>query len=116
MTKHKELAQWVNECAKLCHPDKVVWCDGSEEEKERLEKEAIKSGEIIQLNPKELPGCVYHRTAKNDVARTEHLTYICTPKKRDAGPTGTTRASTQAVNCDQPGRFMILHGNFRRLR
>ena len=87
MTKHKELAQWVNECAKLCHPDKVVWCDGSEEEKERLEKEAIKSGDIIQLNQKELPGCVYHRTAKNDVARTEHLTYICTPKKRDAGPT-----------------------------
>ena len=87
MTKHKELAKWVNECAKLCHPDKVAWCDGSEEERERLEKETIKSGELIPLNQRELPGCMYHRTAKNDVARTEHLTYICTPKKRDAGPT-----------------------------
>jgi len=87
MTKHKELAKWVKECAELCRPDKVVWCDGSEEEKARLEKEAFKTGELIQLNQKKLPGCVFHRTALNDVARTEHLTYICTRNKREAGPT-----------------------------
>jgi phosphoenolpyruvate carboxykinase (GTP) len=87
MSKHKELNQWVKECAELCKPDKIVWCDGSEAEKVRLEKAAFKSGEIIRLNQNKLPGCVYHRTVPNDVARTEHLTYICTPHKRDAGPT-----------------------------
>ncbi|MDI6732066.1 MAG: phosphoenolpyruvate carboxykinase, partial [Candidatus Margulisbacteria bacterium] len=86
-SKHPKLNKWVKECADLCRPDKIVWCDGSEAEKEHLEKEAFKSGEITRLNPKRLPGCVYHRTAANDVARTEHLTYICTRHKRDAGPT-----------------------------
>ena len=87
MTKHKELNKWVKECAELCKPDKIVWCDGSPAEKERLEKQAFKTGELIRLNQKKLPGCTYHRTAQNDVARTEHLTYICTRNKRDAGPT-----------------------------
>src|SRR3989339_106005 len=87
MTKHKELAKWVKECAQLCQPDKTVWCDGSEEEKNRLEKEAFKTGELLPLNQKKFPGCSYHRTALNDVARTEHLTYICAKNKRDAGPT-----------------------------
>jgi phosphoenolpyruvate carboxykinase (GTP) len=87
MTKHKELQRWVKECAELCKPDKIVWCDGSQAEKERLEKAAFKTGELIKLNHKKLPGCSYHRTAQNDVARTEHLTYICTKSKREAGPT-----------------------------
>jgi len=87
MTKHKELAKWVRECAELCKPDRVIWINGSELEKNRLEKEAFKTGELIQLNQKKLPGCSYHRTAINDVARTENLTYICTKKKRNAGPT-----------------------------
>ena len=86
MPKHKALNQWVKECAELCKPDRIVWCDGSEEERARLEKEAIKTGELMLLNQKKLPGCVYHRTALNDVARTEHLTYICTKSKKDAGP------------------------------
>ena len=84
---HKELNKWVKECAKLCNPDKIVLIDGSEEEKLRLEAEAVKSGEIIELNQKKLPGCFYHRTAPNDVARTEHLTFICTKTKKEAGPT-----------------------------
>ncbi|OGC12126.1 phosphoenolpyruvate carboxykinase [candidate division WOR-1 bacterium RIFOXYA12_FULL_52_29] len=87
MTKHKILAKWVKECAELCKPDRIVWIDGSEAEKERLEKEAARAGEMIKLNQKKLPGCFYHRTAKNDVARTEHLTFICTPTKEEAGPT-----------------------------
>ncbi|MBN3033436.1 MAG: phosphoenolpyruvate carboxykinase (GTP) [Candidatus Saganbacteria bacterium] len=87
MTKHKELNKWVKECAELCKPDKIVWCDGSLEEKERLEKLAFKSGELIKLSQQKLPGCTYHRTAQNDVARTEHLTYICTKHKQGAGPT-----------------------------
>lgn len=87
MPKYHELNQWVKECAELCRPERIVWCDGSEAEKTRLEKEASKTGEIIRLNQKELPGCWYHRTAANDVARTEHLTFICTKKRNQAGPT-----------------------------
>ncbi|MBI5400062.1 phosphoenolpyruvate carboxykinase (GTP) [Candidatus Saganbacteria bacterium] len=85
-TKHKELAHWVKECAELCKPDKVVWCDGSDEEKNRLEKDTFRTGELIKLDQKKLPGCVYNRTAINDVARTEHLTYVCTRDKNNAGP------------------------------
>lgn len=71
----------------MCGPDRIVWIDGSEEEKERLTAEAAASGEVTLLNQEKLPGCLYHRTAVNDVARTEDLTYICTTLQEDAGPT-----------------------------
>lgn len=87
MTKHAELNKWVKEIADLCKPDKIVWCDGSEEEKQKLEKEAFSTGELIQPNQEKLPDCVYHLTDPLDTARTEHLTYICTRKKSEAGPT-----------------------------
>ncbi len=87
MTKNKAVLEWVNEMAKLCKPDHVHWCDGSLEEKNQLEEEAFKTGELIKLNQEKLPGCVFHRTAINDVARTEDLTFICTPYQEDAGPT-----------------------------
>ena len=85
-TNHKELLKWIFDMAKMCNPDKIVWIDGSEKQKEQLKKEAIQTGELIELNQEKLPGCVYHRTAVNDVARTEHLTFICTDKKEEAGP------------------------------
>jgi phosphoenolpyruvate carboxykinase (GTP) len=84
---HRGAIDWVKECAQLCEPDKIVWIDGSEEEKEKLTKEALATGELVELDQKKWHGCVYHRTAENDVARTEHLTYICTSLKEDAGPT-----------------------------
>jgi phosphoenolpyruvate carboxykinase (GTP) len=87
MTHNKKLKAWVNKMAKLCQPDEIVWIDGSPEQKARLESEALNAGELIQLNQEKLPGCFLHRTHPNDVARTEHLTYICTKKKHDAGPT-----------------------------
>ncbi len=87
MTNHKVLKKWVEECAELCQPDDIHWCDGSEEEKERLEREAFATEELIQLDQGKLPGCAYHRTAVNDVARTENLTYICTSREEDVGPT-----------------------------
>ena len=87
VTNHIVLKKWVERCAELCQPDDIVWCDGSEAERERLEREAFATGELIQLNQEKLPGCVYHRTAVNDVARTEHLTFICTSQKEDVGPT-----------------------------
>ncbi len=86
MTEHKKLKKWVDECAKMCQPDKIIWLNGSEEEKTTLEQQACDTGEIIRLNQDLLPGCLYHRTAPNDVARTEDLTFICTSKKDDAGP------------------------------
>ena len=64
------LREWIQECADLCKPDKIVICDGSEEEKGKLTKEALSTGELISLDQEKLPGCVYHRTAVNDVART----------------------------------------------
>jgi len=87
MTNNTILKKWVEECAALCQPDDIVWCDGSEAERQRLEREAFTTGELIQLDQEKLPGCVYHRTAVDDVARTEHLTFICTSRKENAGPT-----------------------------
>jgi phosphoenolpyruvate carboxykinase (GTP) len=84
--KHKGLINWVNEIARMCKPDKVYWCDGSEEEAERLKHEAFQTGELIELNQEKLPGCVYHRTARDDVARTENLTFICMDNQDDASP------------------------------
>ena len=86
-SKHAELNKWVKDMAKLCRPDRIVWIDGSDEEKEKLEKECFAAGELIPLEPAiSCRDASYHRTNPNDVARTEHLTYICTRKKTDAGP------------------------------
>jgi phosphoenolpyruvate carboxykinase (GTP) len=87
MAVHKKLNNWVKECVRLCKPDNVVWVDGSEQMRKGLEKQAVKTGEVIRLNQKKLPGCLLHRTALNDVARTENLTFICTPTRKEAGPT-----------------------------
>jgi len=87
MTQHNELLGWIEECREMCQPDEVVWIDGSEEQKKQLTAQAISTGELIELNQEKLPGCLYHRTALNDVARTEGLTYICTRREADAGTT-----------------------------
>ena len=87
MTNHAKLNAWVQEAAAMCQPDKIVWIDGSDAQRDQLTAEAVASGELIKLNQKKHPGCYYHRTAKNDVARTEHLTYICMPRKEEVGPT-----------------------------
>jgi phosphoenolpyruvate carboxykinase (GTP) len=83
---HEHVKRWVNEMADLCKPDQVVWCDGSEAERDRLTAEAVKSGVLIPLNQQKLPGCYLHRSNPTDVARTEHLTFVCTANKDDAGP------------------------------
>ncbi|MCE5313493.1 MAG: phosphoenolpyruvate carboxykinase (GTP) [Armatimonadota bacterium] len=87
MIRNKEAASWVEEMTALCKPDKVVWIDGSEQERQRLTEEALGTCELLPLDEQKLPGCVYHRTAENDVARTEHLTFICCRNEEDAGPT-----------------------------
>ena len=73
--------------AELTAPDAVVWITGEEEQTEKLRKQAISTGEIIELNQEKLPGCYLHRTAINDVARVENRTFIVTTKREDAGPT-----------------------------
>ena len=87
MTNNKTVLSWIDEMKALVNPDQVVWIDGSEEQLEALRKEACETGELIKLNQEKLPGCYYHRTAVNDVARVEDRTLICSRKEEDAGPT-----------------------------
>jgi len=87
MTNNEALKKWVADMAEMCEPDNIYWCNGSEEEKKELTAQSIAAGEVLELNQEKLPGCIYHRTAINDVARTENLTFICTKEKRTAGPT-----------------------------
>ncbi len=87
LTNNKSILDWIDEKVELVKPDKIVWIDGSEEQLEELRKEACESGEMIKLNEELLPGCYYHRTKPNDVARVEDRTLICSRKEEDAGPT-----------------------------
>ncbi len=86
-TKNPALLSWVEEMAKLTQPDKVVWLDGSDEERKRLIDLAVREKVLIPLDQKKWPGCYFHHSNPNDVARVEHLTVICTPTKEEAGPT-----------------------------
>ena len=95
MTANKIVTAWVEEMRALTKPDQVVWIDGSEAQLEALRKEAMETGELHQLNQDLLPGCYYHRTAENDVARVEDRTFICTSKKEDAGPTNNWMAPAE---------------------
>ena len=83
---NEKVNKWLEEQIAMCQPDKVVWIDGSEEQLEALRAEAVETGEMIKLNEEKLPGCYYHRTAENDVARVEDRTFICTPTEEEAGP------------------------------
>ncbi len=87
MTNNQNVLKWVDEMAALTKPDKIVWIDGSEEQLAELRAEAIATGEMIKLNEEKLPGCLYHRTKPNDVARVEDRTFICSRTKENAGPT-----------------------------
>ena len=87
LTNNANVLKWVDEMVALTKPDKVVWIDGSKEQLDALRKEAVATGEMIELNQEKLPGCLYHRTKPNDVARVEDRTFICTRNKEDAGPT-----------------------------
>ena len=87
MTTNRNVLSWIEEMKALVLPDNIVWIDGSDAQLEELKNEALKSGELEELNQEKLPGCVLHRTAPSDVARVEGRTFICSRKKEDAGPT-----------------------------
>ena len=92
LTKNKNVLDWVDEMVALCKPEKVVWIDGSKEQLDALTEEVTSLPDdswdkMYKLNEEKLPGCLYHRTRENDVARVEGRTFICSKTKEGAGPT-----------------------------
>lgn len=85
MTTNKKLLAWVQSLAQLCQPDKVYWCDGSDEEYRHLLNEMVASGAAIKLNEEKQPGSYYFQSDPSDVARVENRTFICTNTKEEAG-------------------------------
>ncbi|HET8940080.1 MAG TPA: phosphoenolpyruvate carboxykinase (GTP) [Polyangiales bacterium] len=96
LSDNKHLLAWIEESAKLTKPDNIVWCDGSDDEHHRLTEIALAQGVLEPLNQEKLPGCYYSRSNPNDVARVEHLTFICTKTKAEAGPTNNWMAPDDA--------------------
>lgn len=95
MVSNDALAQWIDEVKKLTQPDRVVVCDGSEEEWTRLTDAMVADGTMERLHP-DFPNSFFHRSSASDVARTEHLTFICSEKKEDAGPTNNWMSPAEA--------------------
>ncbi len=85
-TSNSELESWVNDVARQTQADKIIWCNGSEEEYRELVQQMLADGTLIELNPETHPNCYLHRSSPTDVARVEHLTFICTENEADAGP------------------------------
>ncbi len=85
MTENRKLQEWVKEMADMCQPDEIYWCDGSEDENERLLKLMVDSGMAVPL--KKRPGSYLFRSHPSDVARVEDRTFIASKTKEEAGPT-----------------------------
>jgi len=86
MTSNQDLSEWVTEVAALTHPESIHWCDGSEEENSALKELMLSTGDLLKLNEETHPNCFLHRSDPKDVARVEHLTFVCSELEDDAGP------------------------------
>ncbi len=96
MNQQYNLNEWVEQSAALTTPDTVYWCDGSQQEFDRLIEHALRDGTFLALNPQTYPNCYLHRSHPQDVARTEHLTFICTRNRDDAGANNNWMDPTEA--------------------
>ena len=85
-TSNTELQSWVEEVSEMTKPDNIYWCNGSKEEYEEFIQQMLGTGDLMQLNEETFPNCYLHRSDPSDVARVEHLTFICTEDSEDAGP------------------------------
>src|SRR5262245_48833397 len=90
------LEDWVEDSARLTKPDRIVWCDGSEAEYHELIDGMLRDQTLLELKQQTYPGCYLHRSNPSDVARTEHLTYICTERRDDVGPTNNWMVPSEA--------------------
>ena len=88
--------EWVGEIERFTRPKNVVWCDGSDEENQRLIGQMLDDGTLLRLNEEAHPGCYLHRSHPHDVARTEHLTFICAERPEDVGPTNNWMSRADA--------------------
>jgi len=90
------LEQWVNEVAALTRPDQIHWCDGSDAEYRSLVDQMLQTGDLIELNQLTHPGCYLHRSSTSDVARVEHLTFVCHTDEPNSGPNNHWMAPAEA--------------------
>ena len=85
-SKLEALQRWVDEVTALTRPARIHWCDGSDAEYQALVQQMLQTGDLVELNQQTHPGCYLHRSSPSDVARVEHLTFVCTKEREDAGP------------------------------
>jgi phosphoenolpyruvate carboxykinase (GTP) len=85
-TRLAALQDWVDSVAKLTQPENIHWCNGTDAEYKRLINQMVRSGDLLELDQEQYPHCYLHRSDPSDVARVEHLTFVCTRDKADAGP------------------------------
>jgi phosphoenolpyruvate carboxykinase (GTP) len=93
---NRDVSAWVDEVAALTQPDRIHWCDGSQAEYQTIERELVAKKDLLPLNPSSFPGCYLHRSDPSDVARVEHLTFVCTENRDDAGPNNNWMPPAQA--------------------
>jgi len=102
MSSRAKLDAWVDECARLTQPDSIVWLDGSEQEYEGLIAEMLRDGSMRRLNEERYPNSFLYQSDPNDVARTEEVTFICTTREEDAGPTNNWMSPEEAKATARP--------------
>jgi len=95
MNISKKIENWVNEWADLCKPETIHYCDGSDEENQKLLDQMVQSGAAVKLNESKRPGSYYFQSDPSDVARVENRTFICSEKQEDAGPTNNWMAPAE---------------------
>ncbi|RPI62573.1 MAG: phosphoenolpyruvate carboxykinase (GTP), partial [Lysobacterales bacterium] len=95
-TRLKSLRDWVAQVAQLTSPDRIHWCDGTDQEYRKLLDEMLDAGALVELNQSTYPGCYLHRSHPEDVARVEHLTFVCTQDAAEAGPNNNWKSPDEA--------------------